>query len=165
MTDCCVIVVNGARARFFTLEPAEDSPLAGGPNLIERSDLVNPEQDQHDGSLWSDTKTGRNRAGGGGQAHGYDDHREGHLDEFRKRFARMVASEAAGLVRGNGSRRVIVAAQKRMLGFLRSELDPLLRTGVEVLDIAKDLSNMAPQALQQYLARERLVPVRRVPAA
>ena len=42
MSAYCVVVCNGNRARFFTLEPV-GTPGESGPNLVERSDLVNAE--------------------------------------------------------------------------------------------------------------------------
>ncbi len=163
MNHTSVVVVNGSRARFFILEPAELGSAEGGPNLREREDMINPDVEVHERELWTELKSGRNRPGGGGQAHGYDDHRDEHLDEFKRRFAREVAREAAGLVRETGSQRLVLAAQKRMLGFLREALDPLLQTGVKVIEVTKDLSKMPPHELHQYLAREKLVPPRRRP--
>lgn len=165
MSDYCVVLVNGARARFFTLEPADKHSTEGGPNLKEQWDLVNPEEELHGDELWSDMKSGRNRVSGSGQAHGYDDHRSGHSDESRRRFARGIAREAVRLIQDNGSKNVILASQKRMLGFLRSELDPLAKTGVALQAITKDLSKLSPQQVHEHLARENLVPPRRFPAA
>lgn len=164
MNQTSVVVVNGSRARFFTLEPAQLGSIEGGPNLREREDLINPDVESHDQELWTETKSGRNRAPGGGPAHGYDDHRDEHLDEFKRRFAREVAREAAGLVKETGSERLVLAAQKRMLGFLREELDPLLQTGVKVVEVTKDLSKMSAQELHQYLAREKVLPARKRPS-
>ena len=41
MSECCVVVVDSARARFFTLEATQMPETEGGPNLIEKEDLVN----------------------------------------------------------------------------------------------------------------------------
>jgi len=165
MSDYCVILANGSRARFFTLEKPRIPSVDGGPNLVERQDLVNREVESHDRGLWSDPKTGCNRSPGGGQAHGYDDHRSRHVDEFKRRFARDVARNAARVAQTTRAKNVIVAAQKRMLGFLRDELDPLVKTGVNVHNIAKDLSKLAPDDVHRYLAKERLVPRRKNPGA
>jgi protein required for attachment to host cells len=165
MSDYCIVVADGARARFFTLEAASSPDTEGGPNLVERRDLVNPEQKVHTGQLWSDAKTGRNRVPGGGQAHGYDDHRSQHADEFKRRFARSVAQEAVSLVHSQSARNVVLVAQKRMLGLLRAELDSLLRNAVSVHAIAKDVSKLAPRELHQYLAKEKLLPARRTPGS
>ena len=52
-----------------------------------------------------------------------------------------------------------------MLGFLRSELDPLLKTGVKVDNIVKDLSKLSPHEVRPYLAKEKLLPARKNPSA
>lgn len=165
MSDYCVVLVDGGRARFFTLEPAEDTVAEGGPNLKEHEDLLNPEQEASGGELWSEVKSGRNRVPMGGQAHGYDDHRDVHLDEYRRRFARSVAREATRLARENHSKNIVLAAQSKMLGLVRNELDQALPPGVAVRDIAKDISKLSPQEVHKYLAREHLVPPRRSPGA
>ncbi len=165
MSEYCVVVADGARARFFTLEPVESPGTESGPNLVERKDLVNPEQRAHSAQLWSDAKTGRNRVAGSGQAHGYDDHRTRHAAEFKRRFARNVAQEAARVVQTNGAKNLILVAQKRMLGFLRDELDTLLKNGITVHAVAKDLCKLAPQEVHKYLAKETALPPRRNPSA
>jgi len=165
MSEYVVVVADGSRARFFTLEPAEIPEMEGGPNLVEREDLANPEREAHDRELWSELKTGRNRAPNGGPAHGYDDHRMQHEAEFERRFARTVAERAAELARANGTRRVVLAAEKRMLGFLRNELGTLQKAGVEVREVPRDLSKLAPRQIHEHLAREGALPRRRSPAA
>jgi len=70
-----VTVVNGSRARFFSLQPAETPAYESSPRLVEHEDLVNPENESADKTLWSDNSSG-NRSSAGGGAHGYDDHRE-----------------------------------------------------------------------------------------
>ncbi len=165
MSEYVVVVADGSRARFFTLEPAEIPEVEGGPNLVEREDLANPELEAHDRDLWSEAKTGRNRAPNGGPAHGYDDHRTQHEAEFERRFARRVAERAAELARANGTRRVVVAAEKRMLGFLRNESGALQKAGLEVREVARDLSKLVPRQIHEHLAREGALPRRRSPAA
>ncbi|HQU17277.1 MAG: host attachment protein [Chromatiales bacterium 21-64-14] len=165
MNEYCVVVTDGARARFFTLEPAEFPQMQSGPNLVEQKDLVNPEGEIPDAQLWADTKSGRNRAPGGGPAHGYDDHREQHHDEFERRFARSVAHEAIRMTHGRNAPVVVLAAQKRMLGFLRAALAPLLKTGIGLRELAKDLSKHAPLDVHAHLAKECLIPARRGPSA
>ena len=43
MSEYCVVVADGTRARFFTLEAAQFPEMESGPNLIEKKDLINPE--------------------------------------------------------------------------------------------------------------------------
>jgi hypothetical protein len=42
-------------------------------------------------------------------------------------------------------------------------MDPLVKTGVEVRELAKDLSKLDPLELHEHLAREQLIPRRRMP--
>lgn len=164
MTDYCVVVANGSRARFFTLQESEVPEIEGGPNLVEQgTDLVNPEKELPDRELWAN-EPGRNRAPNGGPAHGYDDHREQHDEELVRRFARRVAEEAARKAQSCNAAHVVLVAQKRTLGFLRPALDPLLKAGVDVREVGKDLSKLTPSELHEHLARENALPRRRAPA-
>lgn len=164
MQNNCVVVAGGSRARFFTLEDVEFPEMQSGPNLCEVNDLVNVEKEAQGSELWSDNSAGRNR-GSNGAAHGYDDHRSQHEDEFERRFARDVAREAARLMHQSSTRQLVLVAQKRILGFLRNELDALLKAGVEVKELAKDLSKLPTLELHEHLAREHLIPQRRSPAS
>ncbi len=162
MQHNCVVVAGGSRARFFTMEDAEYPELQSGPNLCEVNELVNLERETHGGDLWSDSKSGGNR-GSNGAAHGYDDHRDQHQDEYERRFARDVAHEAARLLGKNSARQLVLVAQKRVLGFLRHELDPLIKAGIDIKELAKDLSKLTPLEVHEHLAREQLLPQRRTP--
>lgn len=164
MQHNCVVVAGGSRARFFTLKDVEFPEMQSGPNLYEINDLISVEKETAGNDLWSDTKSGRNR-GGNGAAHGYDDHRSQHEDEFERRFARDIARETARLLRENSTKQLVLVAQKRILGFLRNELDSLLKAGVEIKELAKDLSKLSPLELHEHLAREHLIPQRRTPAS
>ncbi len=162
MNHNCVVVAGGSRARFFTLQDVEFPEMESGPNLCEVNDLVNIEREAQGNDLWSDSKSGGNR-GGNGAAHGYDDHRSQHQDEFERRFARDIAREAAKLIRQSSTRQLVLVAQKRVLGFLRNELDSLLKAGIEVKELAKDLTKLSPLELHEHLAKEHLIPQRRTP--
>ncbi|NIP74234.1 MAG: host attachment protein [Gammaproteobacteria bacterium] len=164
MSQYCVVVTNGSRARFFTLEPPQYPELESGPNLVERQQLVNPARATDDRELWSDRKTGRNRAANGGPAHGYDDHRSQHTDEFERRFANTIAEECSKLTRASRASDVVLVSQKRMLGFLRSAVQMKLN-GVHTVELAKDLSKLSPHEVHAHLSRERLLPRRKSPAA
>lgn len=164
MSHNCVVVAGGSRARFFTLREPEFPEMESGPNLHEVADLVNPEKDLPGSDLWTNLKSGRNRGGGGSPAHGYNDHRDQHQDELDRRFARNIARECSRLIQDHSTRGLVLVAQKRVLGFLRNELDGLVKAGVEIHELAKDLSKLSPLELHEHLARERLIPERRSPA-
>ena len=163
MSEYCVVTVDGARARFFTLDKSSQPSLESGPFLVELEEaLVNTENDIPGRELWSDTKSGRNAASG--MAHGYDDHREQHTDEVKRRFAKAIAEQAVRFAERSGAKNLVVAAEKQMLGFLRGAMQVPPKAAFEVRELAKDLSRLSPQELQGHLAAEGLVPPRHRPA-
>jgi protein required for attachment to host cells len=165
MSEYCVVVTDGARARFFTLDPAQFPDLETSPRLTEQGNLINPEKDLPQRELFSSPKSRRNVPVEGGASHGHDDHRDQHEDEFERRFARRVAEEASRLAQSTKARCVVLAAQSRMLGFLRQELSILLKGGFEVRESGKDLSKLSPVQIHEHLAKEELLPARRRPGS
>jgi protein required for attachment to host cells len=163
MSEYCVVVSGGARARFFTLEPVDFPELESGPKLIDKGELLNPTKETAGRDLYTDLKTGRSRAPRGGPSHGYDDHRTQHEDEFDRRFARKVAEKARVLAKKNRARRIVLAAPARMLGYLRQELAVIPREGIEVHKVAKDMSKFTPRQIHDHLAKRRLLPAYRKP--
>lgn len=159
MSDYCVVVADSARARLFSLKEAESG--AGGPNLIEISDMANTEAELAGRELWSDTNTGRNAAPDSG-AHSYDDHRNRHREEIERRFAKEVAAAVAAAVGREKASRVVVAAEARMLGQLREAMK--LPATVQISEVPKNLSKLSPQELHGHLAADNALPVRRSPA-
>mgnify|MGYP001612999945 CR=1 FL=1 len=163
MSICCVVTVDGTRARFFILEKSPRPAVEAGPLLVEQEEaLVNPENEMAGRELWSDTRASRNTANG--MAHGYDDHRAQHGDEMKRRFAKVVAEQAVQLAERKGAKTLVLAAEKQMLGFLRGALQVPPKAGFEVRELAKDLSRLSPQELQSHLAAEGLLPPRQRPA-
>lgn len=158
MRDYCVVVAGGAHARFYTLEPVEFPELESGPKLIKRGELFNPEKEAPGRDRYADAKTGRGRAARGGPAHGYDDHRSQHDDEFDRRFARKILENAARLAQAHQARNVVLVAPAYMLGLLRQELDITSKRGIEVCKVAKDMTKFSSRQIQDYLAKERRLP-------
>ncbi len=163
MSEYCVVVSGGARARFFTLEPVDFPELESGPKLIDKGELLNPTKETAGRDLYTDLKTGRSRAPRGGPSHGYDDHRTQHEDEFDRRFARKVAERARLLAKETRARRIVLAAPARMLGYLRQDLAGIPREGIEVHKVAKDMSKFTPRQIHDHLAKRRLLPAYRKP--
>jgi len=157
MSDYLIVVVNRACARFFTLEPVEFPELESGPRLMTRTELENAEiRDARE--MYTDSKTGRGAAPQGGSVHGYDDKRDQHLDELRRRFAVKVLERTQKLVRTERTRTVILAASARMRRFLYPDLDTLTRQGYRVHKLSKNMINFSPQKIHKYLAEGRWVP-------
>ena len=157
MSDYLIVVVNRAQARFFTLEPVEFPELESGPRLTYHTELENLEiLDAQE--MYTDSKTGRGATPQGRSVHGYDDKRDKHLDELRRRFAVRVLKHIQKLARAEGVRTVILTASTRMRRFLYSDLEALIREGYRVCKLSKNIINLSPQKIHKYLAKDGLVP-------
>ena len=157
MSDYLIVVVNRAQARFFTLEPVEFPELESGPRLTTHTELENPEiLDAQE--MFTDSKTGRGATPQGRSVHGYDDKRDKHLDELRRRFAVRVLKYIQKLARAERVRMVILAASARMRRFLYPDLETLTREGYRVCKLSKNIINLSPQKIHEYLAEDGLVP-------
>lgn len=165
MSDYCVVVTGGARARFFTLEPVEFPELDSGPRLVHWKDIFNPQKESAGKDLYTDPKTGRGRAARGGPAHGYDDHRSHYKDELDRRFSRQILDEAFSLVKTNHARYVILVAPAPMMGIFRQELHILDKYGIIVKKVAKDMTKFSPLHIHESLAMKNMLPGRRKPGA
>jgi len=157
MSDYCVVVADGARARLFTLQ--EGGIGEGGPTLVEEASLTNAEAEVAGKELFSDEKPGRNVAPGGGGAHGYDDHRDRHLDESERRFARDIADAAADALRREKTARLVLAASPRMIGHLREALTATA-VDMKVNEVHKDLTKLSVHEVQEHLAAAGVLPAR-----
>lgn len=160
MNHSLVAVVDGTKARFLSLEEAENPEYQSGPNLLERKEVLNPNKELPGKELWANVKTGRNK-GAAGQAHAYDDHRQNHLDEFERRFAQMIANEIIHLTQAEQTNRLIVVAEPQILGCLREALAPLLPRNLQIQELAKDLCKLKPLEIQEHLAQKNLLPARK----
>jgi protein required for attachment to host cells len=159
MNQYCVVVANGARARFFTLEDVDSPETEYGPNLIEKLDLANPEHELNGTEIYSDNNGG-NRSKNG-QSHAYDDHRDRHSEEQERRFANSIAEQCAKMGKSSNNG-IVLVSQKRMLGHLRQAMESKLK-GISTQELAKDLSKLSPMELHEHLARENLIPKRQAP--
>lgn len=157
---CSVVVVDRGRARFITAEDPDNRMFEGGPRLIEREDLINPEGTMTGTELFANSRSGRGHASGGRRSHDFDDHRARHLDEIERRFARRVAEATRRFVGRYPARSVVVAADPRMLGVLRGELQGLATT-----ELAEDLSWHVLPRIRQALVRHGVLPGQSAPAA
>lgn len=169
MSEYCVVVAEVARARIFTLEPAEVPEFDSGPNLVERKTLANPQHMAREGEFYSDTRRGAHREHVASQRgtqttgiphHNYDEHREQNERQNNRAFARTLVKEVSDLISDNGTRRIVLCAEKRMLGYLRPEMGGQLEN-VQLDEVPKDLTNMSPQALHEKLAGDGYLPKRK----
>lgn len=157
MSDYCVVVADGARARLFTLEQADIAE--GGPNLVEISGLANPEAEAAGKEIYSDEKSGRNVAPAGGGAHGYDDHRDQHIEETERRFAKAIAAAAAQVVAREKAGCLVLAANPRMLGHLRAAISATA-ADLKVREVPKELTKLAVHEVHEHLAAAHVLPGR-----
>ena len=157
MSDFLIVVVNRTQARFLTLEPVEFPELESGPKLTINTELKN--KDILDAQeMYTDSKTGRGVAPQGRSVHGYEDKRDKHLDELRRRFAVRVLEHIQKLARAEQVRTIILAASARMRRFLYPELKTLTRKGYRICKLSKNIINLSPKKLHEYLAKDGLVP-------
>lgn len=158
MSDYLIVVVNRALARFFTLEPVEFPELESGPIIKEAIQLANPDIGDAQ-ELFTDSKTGCGAAPqGGGAVHGYEDHRDQHFDEVRRRFSVSVADRVGKLAKHHNVRTIILVSSARMRRFLYQHTDGLERQGYRIVKVPKNMVNFAPQKIHKYLAGDKLIP-------
>ena len=161
--DYLVVVADGTCARFFTLESAAQPSVESGPHLLEHDDLVNTEHEQAGGDKYSSTRTGLNLNQHGGPSHGYDDHRAQHEQEHERRFARDIAARAVSLAQENHAGHLVLTAERHMLGLLRDALKIPVKSGIEVRDLAKDLTKLTPKQIHEHLATAGVLQARQGP--
>jgi len=158
MTRACIAIVDAARARIYTYDPAQSAergPATGQPDhtLHEELDLVNPGRRGHD--LFSTTKPGIKRPGSGGGT--TDDHRDAHLDELEHRFARQVVEQVDRIARQRTIAHVILVAAPRMIGELCGFARVLQRSRLEVEYVERDLARLSSPQIHDHLAQLRLI--------
>ena len=161
MNKPVIAVIDGTKARFFTLEAAEIPEYESGPNLVEQEGLANQANELHGKELWANTKTGRNR-GSGSQGHGYDDHRQSHISEFERSFAKEIVTRIVDLTQTHQSRETILVAEPQILGYLREAVMLALPKNLKIQELAKDLCKLKPLEIHEYLADKKLLAERKV---
>jgi hypothetical protein len=165
MSDYLIVVVNREWARFFTLEPVEFPELESGPRMTHWKELENPECRRAAQEMYTDSKTGRGSAPQGGAVHGYDDKRDQHLDELRRRFAAKVMAQLHRMTRSKEIPIIVLAASARMRRFLYPDLDVMAKRGYHIHKVSKNMINFSPQKIHDLLAEADIVPhKKRVPA-
>jgi protein required for attachment to host cells len=162
MARTCIIVADGARARFITLEIPEDPPIEGGARLVEHEDLVNPEADVPARGLFSD-RAGSAHASPKGAAHALDDHREDHERETERRYVRQLMEHAEGFVKAQQATRLMFVAEPRLLGTWREQQPYDRLRAVEIVEVGENLSRRPLDQIQSVLALRGAVPAARAP--
>ncbi len=154
-----VIVANSARARLFSWQSSDDVAVDGHPQWVELEAFENPEARMRDQDVFSNEKSRNGTKGAGnGNAHAYDDHREGHRSEFFQRFARQVAKEVGRHVDQKGAGQVILVSETEVLHQLRQALRSALSRGIELRELAENIAQQTSSSVHQVLASKGLLP-------
>jgi protein required for attachment to host cells len=151
MTRTCVVVANRARARFFVVE-ANGEREGAAPKLREIDELTDAEGALKGNDVFSDSRSGSNRAPGGAHST-YDDHRERHREEVERRFAKRIGLAIASFVRMRATEKLVLAADPHMLGLLRAAPSRNLPPDLELVEFADDLCRQKPEQIRAALAR------------
>jgi protein required for attachment to host cells len=145
-----LIVADSAHCRFFCLMFAEDENFDRVVEFAELDDLVNPEVLSPGRDVYSNLKSGRNRASSQGAAHGYDDHRQRHHDEVLRRFAKQIALHTTRLLRDNDIGGLVVVANGRLLGLFRERFPKTLLDRV-VAEIDEGATKRSVEQIRRLL--------------
>lgn len=155
MKRICIVVADATRARIFTYEQLLE-PDGPHEQLREVADLVDPARQNRPTELFSDDSgSGKN----GHHGYAFDDHRESHLDQLDASFAKTIIAEAARVTNEHGGRKLAVIASSRMLGALRTSLEPLRRT-LEITELQRDFTKLPTTELRERLAELDILPAR-----
>ena len=163
-----VLAADGARARMLVLRTGDRYEPSIEP-MVEISASTRPESRTRDSRLFADTRPGTQQGGEGtqGSRHGVSDHREGHRRATEQRFAKEIVQQAEQVWREHDVSQVVVVASPAMLGVLRPALERT-KAGPQrwsIHELARDLTKLAPPAIQDALAADGLLPQRgRLPA-
>lgn len=161
MVEYLVVIVNTATARFFALEPVEFPQIESGPRLVPCDELDNPECSLDPKDIFTDSKTGRGSAPGGGPVHGFDDKRNQYSVELRRKFAAKVMHQIIHLANRKNVHTIVLAASAKMRSLLFPAAENLIRQGYKVVKLSKNITNFSPQQIHRHLARAGVIPDQR----
>ena len=155
MYRVCIALVDATRARLFTFERVADGTDAR-EELIERTDLVNPQRRRRASEVFSDTRPGSSRIGH--LQYAFDDHRDHHVSQIDDRFARMAMAALRELIDEHPTQRVVICASPRMLGRLHAAAPGLLPDDIALDELPRDLVKLSPGEVRAELASRELLP-------
>jgi protein required for attachment to host cells len=117
------------------------------PKLREFELMEDAEGSMKGNEIFSNTRSGTKGRGE------YDDHRDSHRQEVERQFAKRVAETIGVAVRERSPQKLVIAADPRMLGLLRTTMSKNLTNGTEVLELPEDLSRHTAEGIQSALAK------------
>ena len=163
MNNECFLVADGGRARLYLLQtPGRgDIPEAtDGAKLVEVRAMIRPDARLPDHAKFSDNRPGTRRSSGGGPDHAVDDHRDANVAEQERRFASAALQAAVDVAEESDCKRITVVAGPKTLGVLRPGYPSIERAGRRLRELDRDLTQLAPAALHDHLAKAGLAPRR-----
>jgi hypothetical protein len=164
MSEYTVVVADSVRARFFTLEGARDPLNESGPKLVEHESVLNTAKELPESKRTGNSTSGRNRSPSGG-SYAFDDHRGKHEQDALRRFAKKVVAKGIRQTRRQDARRcLVIAAEKKVLGALRTEWAAIKTNGIEIRECDRDMAGETPLKIQDMLAKRKLIPAMKKPA-
>ena len=159
MSKSCIVVADGSRARFFSLDPASPRAHELGPLLIEQESLISEMQHRHHpGDVVEEAD--HSRAASGGAGRNDDTTRTDHDREIQRKFAAEVIGHAAKWVTEWDAKSVIFVADARMLGELRKHMGRL--RNVAIREEICEVSWMPATELYAWLSESGVIS-RRLP--
>lgn len=154
--NACIIVADGARARFFGLQRGEERERRS--RLAPLGSLENPDFRGRGAEAPQRIKTEHITDRQAGATHPVNDRRDQHRLELERRFAAEIAQRAAGLTSDWAAGTVILIADPRMLGLLREEVRGVLKPGLQLKELAKDYTALTTQELERHLIVSGVLP-------
>ena len=121
--------------------------------------MVAPEHQQHTGERYS---AGKSESRSQVMTHGFalEDHREQHVRDEERLFAADVARTSSKRALNLGASELIVVADPRMLGMLRTSFETVSH-GLQIKSLAKELSKLTPKEIEDHLLQKKLIPPRK----
>src|SRR5690606_18414694 len=101
---------------------------------------------------------GGNVGGSPGQTHTFDDHREEHDEDEKRRFAEEIAAAVTGLVAGRAVPRYVVCTSHPMAAHLRRAWERSEVAAAACDWVTAEVSGRSASELHAYLAERQLVP-------
>jgi protein required for attachment to host cells len=157
MYRVCIALVDATRARLFTFERAREASDTGG-ELVEHTDLVNPQRRRRPSELVSETRPGASCSGRVQSA--FEDHGDPHVSQLDEKFARMAMAALRELIDEHPTQRVVIGASPQMMGRLRAAAPGLLPDDITLDELPRDLVKLSPADVRAELASRGLLPSR-----
>ena len=153
MASGCVVVADGSKARFFTVEE-RGAPRA--PHvLVESGILENPALRERGESMPGRPRTETNSDRNAGPVHPIAAQRERHRVELMRRYAADIVDRASGHLAGSFAGMLMLIAEPRLLSMMRDAARHAFVGGVRVKELARDFGGLSRAEIERRLEAER----------